>query len=110
MVSDKGPVATQPAASDDLDRRSTPAGPSAQLAASVLDFEAEREAAQRASHEQVVFADELLPGVGDPEISLRDGLQVGGTAIFFVLMALVALDELEGATLGVLAPDIRDAF
>jgi ABC-type branched-subunit amino acid transport system ATPase component/predicted MFS family arabinose efflux permease len=58
----------------------------------------------------VLFADDLLPGVGGDDVSLREGLRRGGPAVFFVLLTLVGLDELEGAALGVLAPDIRDTF
>lgn len=78
------------------------------LAAGILEREAEREAA--AAGEPVLFADDLLPGVGGQELSFRQGLAVGGRFTFLVLLALVALDELEGAALAVLAPDIRDTF
>jgi ABC-type branched-subunit amino acid transport system ATPase component/predicted MFS family arabinose efflux permease len=53
---------------------------------------------------------DALPGVGGAEVSLRDGLRQGGPAIFVVLLLLNSLDELEGAVLAVLAPDIRDTF
>ncbi|MFN8087354.1 MAG: MFS transporter, partial [Microbacterium sp.] len=82
----------------------------ADLAVAVLDAEAEREAAQARSREQVLFADDLLPGVGDEPITLREGLRTGGSAIFVVLLILAALEELESATLGTLAPDIRDSL
>jgi ABC-type branched-subunit amino acid transport system ATPase component/predicted MFS family arabinose efflux permease len=51
-----------------------------------------------------------LPGVGGAELSLGEGLRRGGAAIFVVLLVLNSLDELEGAVLAVLAPDIRDTF
>jgi ABC-type branched-subunit amino acid transport system ATPase component/predicted MFS family arabinose efflux permease len=54
--------------------------------------------------------EEHLPGVGSAPVSLREGLQKGGPAIFVVLLLLNSLDELEGAVLAVLAPDIRDTF
>jgi ABC-type branched-subunit amino acid transport system ATPase component/predicted MFS family arabinose efflux permease len=76
----------------------------------VLDSEAEREAAQTAESEPVLFADDLLPGVGAEPMSLRDGLRVGGAFTFLVLLLLNSLDELEAAALSVLAPDIRDSF
>ena len=76
----------------------------------MLDAEAEREAQQAPAKEQVLFADDLLPGVGDEQLSLRQGLRIGGIATFVVLLVLTSLDELESATLGVLAPDIRDSF
>ena len=86
------------------------ASQAAQLAVAVLDAEAEREAQQAAAQEQVLFATDLLPGVGEEHISLRQALHVGGMGTFVVLLLLAAFEELEGATLSVLAPDIRDAF
>jgi ABC-type branched-subunit amino acid transport system ATPase component/predicted MFS family arabinose efflux permease len=81
----------------------------ARLAATVLEAEAEREAQQAASSEPILFADDLLPGVGT-EVSLRGALRIGGISTFVVLLLLNSLDELESATLAVLAPDIRDSF
>ena len=80
------------------------------LAGAVLEAEAERERLQAEAHEQVLFADDLLPGVGTEEISFRKGLTIGGKATFIVLLLLNSLDELEAAALGVLAPDIRDSL
>ena len=80
------------------------------LAEAVLDAEAERERLQTEAQEQVLFPDDLLPGVGSEQITLRDGLKVGGMATFIVLLLLNSLDELESAALGVLAPDIRDSL
>jgi len=81
----------------------------ARLAVAVLDAEAEREAEQAEASKPILFADELLPGVGD-KVTLREAVQIGGVATFVVLMLLNSLDELEAATLSVLAPDIRDSF
>ncbi len=80
------------------------------LAVAVLDAEAEREARQAAEQHEVVFPDDLLPGVGGPQLTLREGLRVGGIATFVVLLILASLDELEAAALSVLAPDLRDAL
>jgi ABC-type branched-subunit amino acid transport system ATPase component/predicted MFS family arabinose efflux permease len=85
------------------------AGTAAALTAALLEEEALRQAAQ-ADSEEVVLADEQLPGVGEQSMTLRDGLRRGGAKVFAVLLAIVALDELSGAALGVLAPDIRDSF
>jgi ABC-type branched-subunit amino acid transport system ATPase component/predicted MFS family arabinose efflux permease len=85
-------------------------GGAAGLAQAVLDSEAERQAAHASSAEPVLFADELLPGVGGEELSLRQGVAVGGWFTFVVLMLIRSLDELESAALSVLAPDIRDSF
>ncbi|MCF2532446.1 ATP-binding protein [Yinghuangia soli] len=87
------------------------AAPSAAgLAAGLIDAEAERRRQQAESSREVLFADELLPGVGDEQLSLRAGLAAGGSATFLTLTTLAAMDELESAALGILAPDIRDAF
>jgi ABC-type branched-subunit amino acid transport system ATPase component/predicted MFS family arabinose efflux permease len=84
-------------------------GGEAGLAAVVLDLADERERGTQ-DPEAVVFADDLLPGVGGEELTLGDGLRRGGMSVFTVLLLLVGFDELEGAALGVLAPDIRDSF
>ncbi len=79
------------------------------LAATLLEAESERQAELDAQRE-VLFADDLLPGVGAEETSLREGLHMGGVFTFVVLVLIQSFDELEGATLQVLAPDIRDTF
>jgi ABC-type branched-subunit amino acid transport system ATPase component/predicted MFS family arabinose efflux permease len=82
----------------------------AALAAAVLDEEAARQEAQSRARQPVVFPDEMLPGVGSEPLSLRDGVRRGGAYTFVVLMLLNSLDELEGATINVLAPEIRRTF
>ncbi|MDI2130123.1 MFS transporter [Yinghuangia seranimata] len=79
------------------------------MTAAVIEAESERTARARAERE-VVFADDLLPGVGPQQLTLRQGLAAGGSATFLTLTTLSAFDELESAALGVLAPDIRDSF
>ena len=44
----------------------------ASLAATVLDEEAAREEAQKVSREQVIFPDDLLPGVNSEPVSFTD--------------------------------------
>jgi len=91
--------------SDDLDAS---AG-AASLAATVLEEEARREEMQAAS--EVIFADDLLPGVKSEGITIRKGLAMGGgAATFVVLLMLASLDELQTAAITVLAPDMRDTF
>ena len=82
----------------------------ASLAATVLDEEAARQAAQERAREQVIFPDDLLPGVNAPPMSLREGLRIGGHLTFVVLTAIVLLSELEEAAVVVLAPEIRATF
>ncbi|MEU1161591.1 ATP-binding protein [Streptomyces sp. NPDC005921] len=80
------------------------------LAAGLIEAEADRQARQAESRREVLFADELLPGVGGAPVTLRQGLLAGGSTTFLTLATLAALDELESAALTILAPDIRDAF
>jgi ABC-type branched-subunit amino acid transport system ATPase component/predicted MFS family arabinose efflux permease len=82
----------------------------ASLAATVLDEESSRQAAQDKAREQVLFPDDLLPGVNAEPMTLRQGIRAGGWLMFIVLTAIVTLDELEGAAINVLAPEIRQTF
>jgi len=96
------------------DRSAAPERPggrsAAALAAAVLDEEAGRRSAQQARAESVLFADDLLPGVGSDEMSLADGLRKGGIYTFVVLLILNSLDELEQAAITILGPDIAETF
>ena len=74
------------------------------LVAAVLDEDRSRD------ETDVVYPDELLPGARDDDVGLRDGLKRSGTYTFAILLILNSLDELESATMTVLAPDLRDAF
>ncbi len=85
-------------------------GSAASLAATVLDEEAAREEAQKVSREQVIFPDDLLPGVNSEPVSFSDAFKVGGKLMFVVLLLLLSFDELEGAAINVLAPEIRRTF
>lgn len=80
------------------------------LVQAVLDAEAERRSEQAEAAQEVLFADDLLPGVGDPAISLREGVVRGGVFTVVMLALLQGFAELENATLSVLAPNIRDTF
>ena len=102
------PVREPGAADETVPDESTP-GDAASLAASVLAEEAARHAEQESS--QVLFPDDLLPGVRSEGISLKKGLAMGGGAATFVVLAILnSLDELQMAAISVLAPDIRDTF
>jgi ABC-type branched-subunit amino acid transport system ATPase component/predicted MFS family arabinose efflux permease len=85
-------------------------GSAASLAATVLDEEEAREQAQKRSREQVIFPDDLLPGVGSKPVSFKEAFAVGGKLMFIVLLLLYSFDELEGAAINVLAPEIRETF
>ena len=79
------------------------------MSASVLDAEADREAAQ-ALQRDLLLDDDTLAGVGEEPMTLKEGLLRGGAFTFTILLLLNSLDELENAALGILAPDIRDTF
>ena len=68
-----------------------------------------RRSRQRAQ-EEVLFATDLLPGVGEDEVSLGQAVRIGGVSTFVVLLLLRSLEELESSTLSVLAPDLRHTF
>jgi ABC-type branched-subunit amino acid transport system ATPase component/predicted MFS family arabinose efflux permease len=82
----------------------------ATLVAAVLDEEAAREEAQARAREQVIFPDELLPGVNSEPVTMREAFVRGGKLMFIVLSLIVALDELEGTAIQVLEPEIRRTF
>lgn len=81
------------------------------LATTVLDEEDRRLAARRApGGPDNTGAEHEWPGRAQEEMSLREGLRRGGMSVFVVLLLLNSLDELEGAALAVLAPDIARTF
>jgi MFS family permease len=82
----------------------------ASLAATVLEEEDAREQAQKRAREQVIFPDDLLPGVHSKPVSFTEAFKVGGKLMFVVLLLLYSFDELEGAAINVLAPEIRRTF
>jgi len=86
--------------------RATAAG----LAAGLIEAETERRARQAEAKREVLFADELLPGVGGEPVPLRKALAAGGVATLLMLTILGSFDNLQTATLSVLAPNISTAF
>lgn len=82
-------------------------GDAGSLAAGIMDLEEERLADEA---ERDKLADDVLPGVGDAQLSLKEALTVGGTSTFVILALIAAVDNIEGATLGTLAPDIRESL
>jgi ABC-type branched-subunit amino acid transport system ATPase component/predicted MFS family arabinose efflux permease len=80
------------------------------LAAGLIEAETERRVRQAEAKREVLFADELLPGVGGEPVPLRQALAAGGVATLLMLTILGSFDNLQGATLSVLAPDIAHAF
>ena len=87
--------------SDDIEER--PGG----LAGAFLDMEDER---QQAIAEGRDTGDDVMPGMGEGAMTLRQALARGGGVTFATLAAIVAVDNLEAATMGTLSPDIRDSL
>jgi ABC-type branched-subunit amino acid transport system ATPase component/MFS family permease len=73
------------------------------LAEAILDLEAERQAEGDA---HIDLTDDVLPGVGDQELTLRQALALGGAFTFVVVALLVALDGLASSAFATLAPDM----
>jgi len=87
---------------------SAPGDPAA-LAAAVLDEEARRHVAQTSVGE-LIIADDLLPGVGSDDLSLRDVVRAGGLPLISVLAALVFVDNLSNSAFAVLGPNIQKSL
>ena len=84
-------------------------GTAASLAAAVLDEEARRRAVQAERDEAVILPDDLLPGVGDDPMTLKEAMKVGGKSTVIMLFFVSLIDELP-RTIRVLAPDIQDSL
>lgn len=88
-----------------------PSGDPAALVAGILEDEANRQAEQEArGKEEVVIADDLLPGVGGQAVPFRDIIRRGGVATIAVLFALNLMDEFDRVAFGLLAPDIQHSL
>jgi ABC-type branched-subunit amino acid transport system ATPase component/predicted MFS family arabinose efflux permease len=82
----------------------------AALAAAVIEEEEAREAAQARAKEQIIFPDDLLPGVNSAPVSFKEAFAKGGVMMFVILGLLLAFDELEGAAIQVFEPEIANTF
>ena len=94
---------------DESTEVSGPEPSAAELAAAILDEEARRRAEQAERDAETVLPDDLLPGVGDAPMTLREGLRAGGKATVAMMFVLAFIDELPRA-IRVLAPDIQDSL
>lgn len=92
------------------DTESPAANPSAaNLVATVLDEEARRQARQAERDKAVVFPDDLLPGVGDEPMTLRQAMAFGGKTTVVMMFLLNLIDELPRAV-RVIGPDIQKSL
>jgi len=85
-------------------------GDAAALAAAVLDEEASRQAFQARSKEQVIFADDMLPGVESAPVTFREGLAKGGAYMFVVLGLLISFDQLTLNAVQLIGPELERTF
>jgi ABC-type branched-subunit amino acid transport system ATPase component/predicted MFS family arabinose efflux permease len=79
------------------------------LARFVADTAQERQDAAK-KPEEVLLPEDMLPGTREDRTSLREGLRKSGSATFIILALIVALDNLQSAGLGVLAPNIQSSL
>ena len=70
------------------------ANDAAQLAAAVLDEEARRQEAQAERDAEVVLPDDLLPGVGDTPMTLKEAIATGGASTVVILFLLNFIDHI----------------
>jgi ABC-type branched-subunit amino acid transport system ATPase component len=84
-------------------------GAAASLAAAVLEEEAKRQDAQAARDVAVLLPDDLLPGVGDDPMTLREAMRIGGKTTVVLLFFLNFIDDLPRA-IRVIGPDIQDSL
>jgi ABC-type branched-subunit amino acid transport system ATPase component/sugar phosphate permease len=92
-----------------LDSDREPADPAA-LAAAVLSEEAKRQEIQAERSAETILPDDLLPGVGQDPMPLRETLHAGGKSMVTILALITVAEQLERSAGGVLAPDIQDSL
>jgi ABC-type branched-subunit amino acid transport system ATPase component/predicted MFS family arabinose efflux permease len=87
-----------------------PRSDAASLAAEVLDEEAARQGAHALAKEQVIFPDDLLPGVNSEPVTFREALVRGGKGMFVVLGLMISLDQLTLNAVQAVTPNLRATF
>jgi ABC-type branched-subunit amino acid transport system ATPase component/predicted MFS family arabinose efflux permease len=85
-------------------------GDAAHLAATVLEEEAARQEAQARAKEQVIFPDDLLPGVQSEPVTFRQAMVKGGSRMFVVFSLLLALDNFTLNAITAVEPELRRTF
>lgn len=82
----------------------------ADLTSTVLDEEARRRESEAERSREVVLPDDLLPGVGEKSMGMREVLRRGGVSTIAVLGLLNLVDEFDRVAVAVLAPDIQQTL
>ena len=85
-------------------------GNAAALASAVLDEEAARQDAQARANEQVIFPDDMLPGVESEPVNFRQAFDKGGKLMFVVLGLLISFDQLTLNAVQTIEPELRRTF
>jgi ABC-type branched-subunit amino acid transport system ATPase component/predicted MFS family arabinose efflux permease len=80
------------------------------LAAAVLDEEAARQAAQERAKEQVIFPDDLLPGVHSEPVDFSMAFAKGGVLMMVVLGLMISLDQFTLNAVQTIEPELRTTF
>ncbi len=80
-----------------------------ELAQAVLSEEARRQASQAERDAETILPDDLLPGVGDDPMSVKEALAIGGKSMVLFMFLLNVIDDLPRAV-RVVAPDIQNTF
>ena len=86
------------------------ANDAASITATILEEEEARKAALEQENADTVLPDDLLPGVGDEEMTFRDGVKKGGLSMALVLLILSIVEEFDRVAITVLGPDIQDSL
>jgi ABC-type branched-subunit amino acid transport system ATPase component/predicted MFS family arabinose efflux permease len=94
----------------DLDTGGASGGEAAALAAAVLDEEAARQEAQARANEQVIFPDDLLPGVNSEPVDFKMAFAKGGVLMMVVLGLMISLDQFTLNAVQTIEPELRTTF
>src|SRR5439155_3790169 len=76
----------------------------------VLDEEAARQAAQERAKVQILFPDEMLPGVDSAPVSFKEAFNRGGSLMFVVLGLLISFDQLTLNAVQTIEPELIRTF
>ena len=95
---------------DEANEATGATGNAAALAAAVLDEEAARQEAQARAKEQVIFPDDMLPGVESEPVDFKEAFARGGKLMFIVLGLLVSFDQLTLGAVQTIEPELIHTF
>ena len=86
------------------------ANDAASLAENILEEEAKRQEELKKKDSDIILPDDLLPGVGEKPLTLKEGVRAGGLQMMLILFFLNVVDEFDRVAIAVLAPDIQKTF